>query len=175
MADHNTRKHMDNLNNKKLSPSSAINQVIVSSRHPSMRSTSASNSSKSRVHQHSSIQMEPGIQALLAAEGQAAEMITRARANRNKLMRQCNRESHIEIETFRQEREAQYKRKLYEATQLEQFQEKLDFERFHLLKQIKENVKKEQKSLIKYIIHCVIDQIPVKPHPNAKHILNYRL
>jgi hypothetical protein len=60
---------------------------------------------------------------------------------------------------------------LQEATQLEQFQAKIDMERVHLLEQMEKNVKKERKSLVNYIIHCVIDQIPVEPHPNTKRVI----
>lgn len=188
MTDHNTPKRMDKKSSqgpiRSLSPSSAIHQVVVSARHPhitdssrrpSMRSTSGSSSSNSRVRQPfngpSSIQMEPGLQALLAAEGQAAQMIARARAKRNELMRQSNQESQVEIEAFRREREAQYKRKLHEATQLEQFQVKLDTDRHYLLKQMEENFKKERKLLVNYINHLVIDRIPVESHRNAKHVI----
>jgi ATP synthase subunit G len=115
--------------------------------------------------------MEPGLQSLLAAEGRAAEMIATAREKRNELMRKSNRESQAEIEAFRREREIQYKIKLYEATQLEQFQRKLDIERLNLLEQMEKNVKKERKSLVNYIIHCVIDQIPIEPHPNTKRVI----
>jgi hypothetical protein len=108
MSDNNSSGRMVNLNpknlsqgpNRSLSPSSLVNQVIVSSRHPyitdssrptSTRSTSGSNSSNSRARQtfngRSSIQMEPGLQSLLLAEGKAAEMIATARAKRNELMR----------------------------------------------------------------------------------------
>lgn len=192
MSDNNSSGRMVNLNpknlsqgpNRSLSPSSLVNQVIVSSRHPyitdssrptSTRSTSGSNSSNSRARQtfngRSSIQMEPGLQALLAAEGRAADMIATARAKRNELMRRSNRESQAEIDAFRRERETQYKIKLQEATQLEQFQAKIDMERVHLLEQMEKNVKKERKSLVNYIIHCVIDQIPVEPHPNTKRVI----
>ncbi|CAF4853223.1 unnamed protein product, partial [Rotaria sp. Silwood2] len=41
----------------------------------------------------------------------------------------------------------------------------LNIERQHLLEQMEEHVKKQRKSLVNYIIHCVIDQIPVEPHP----------
>jgi ATP synthase subunit G len=169
----------NNLNPKySLSPSSFFNQVVVSTRHPyitdnscrpSTRSTGGSSSSNSRAR--SSIQMEPGLQSLLLAEGRAAEMIATARAKRNELMRQANRESQAEIEAFRRERELQYKIKLHEATQLERFQAKLDTERLHLLEQMEKNVKRERKSLVQYIIHCVIDQIPIVPHPNTKRVI----
>ena len=166
-----------------LSPSPAVNKVVVSSRHPhltdnsrrpSIRSTAGSSSANSRARHssngHSSIQMEPGLQALLAAEGRAADMIATARAKRNALMRQSTQESQAEIEAFRQQREDQYKLKLYEATQIEQFQAKLDAEKLDLLEQMAKDVKKQGRSLVKYIIHCVIDQIPVGPHPNAKRV-----
>jgi len=192
MTDNNSSGRIINLNlknlsqgpNHSLSPSSLVNQVIVSSRHPyitdtshptSTRSTGGSSSSNSRARQtsngHTSIQMEPGLQSLLAAEGRAAEMIATAREKRNELMRKSNRESQAEIEAFRHEHEIQYKIKLYEATQLEQFQRKLDIERLNLLEQMEKNVKKERKSLVNYIIHCVIDQIPVEPHPNTKRVI----
>jgi len=115
--------------------------------------------------------MEPGLQSLLLAEGRAAEMIATARAKRNELMRQANRESQAEIEAFRRERELQYKIKLHEATQIERFQAKLDTERLHLLEQMEKNVKQERKSLVQYIIHCVIDQIRIVPHPNTKRVI----
>jgi ATP synthase subunit G len=115
--------------------------------------------------------MEPGLQSLLIAEGKAAEMIATARTKRNELMRKAKQESQAEIEAFRQERERQYKIKLQEATQLERFQAKLDIERFHLLEQMEKNVKQQRKSLVKYIIHCIIDQIPVEPHPNTKRVI----
>ncbi|CAF0920809.1 unnamed protein product [Rotaria sp. Silwood1] len=184
MTDNTSSRRMANLNHKKLSqeppvhllsPSSAVNQIVVSSRRTSMRSTSGSSSSNSRTQHtsngHSTIQMEPGLQALFIAEGRAAEMIATARAKRNELMRQSNQESQAEIEAFRQEREAQYRKKLHEATQLEQFQAKLNIERHHLLEQMEENVKKKRKSLVNYIVHCVIDKIPVEPHPNTKRII----
>lgn len=178
------RKHLSQRRNHSLSPSSLVNQVIVSSRHPyitdsprptSTRSTGGSSCFNSRARPtfngHSSIKMEPGLQALLAAEGQAAEKIATARAKRNALMQQSNRASQVEIEAFRQQRETEYKIKLYEATQLEQFQAKLNAERLDSLEQMEENVKKERKTLVKYIIHCVIDQIPVEPHRNTKRVI----
>ena len=142
-----------------------------------MRSTGGSKFSNSRARHtangHSSIQMEPSLQSLLIAEGHAAEMIAKARAKRNQRMRQANQESQVEIEAFRQEHEGQYRIKLHEATQLEQFQSKLDRERFDLLEQMEKNVKEKQKSLVKYIIHCVTDQIPVQSHPNTKRLNHY--
>ncbi len=184
MTDHNTPridKKTSQGPTRSLSPvypvavSSLHPYITTSTRRPSMRSTSGSSSSNSRARQlsngHSSIQMEPGLQALLAAEGRATEMIATARAKRNELMRQSNRESQAEIEAFRRERQAQYKLKLHEATQLEQFQAKLDVKTRNLLKQMDENVKKQRKSLINYITHCVIDEIPVRPHPNAKRVI----
>jgi ATP synthase subunit G len=189
MTENNSSGQRGNLNHKKssqepahlLSPSAATNQIIVSSRHPhitdnshrtSMRSTGGSGSSNSRARNgHSSIQMEPGLQSLLVAEGRAAEMIAAARVKRNELIRQSNHESQVEIEAFRLEREGQYRKKLHEATHLEQFQSKLDADRLALLEQMEKNVKKERKSLVKYIIHCVIDQILVEPHPNTKRVM----
>ncbi|CAF2915081.1 unnamed protein product [Rotaria sp. Silwood2] len=185
MTDNNSSGRTANLNHKKLfqeppirslSPSAIVNQIVVSSRRTSMQSTSGSNSSNSRTRHttsngHSTIQMEPGLQALFIAEGRAAEMIATARAKRNELLRQSNRKSQAEIEAFRQERETQYRKKLHEATQLEQFQANLNIERQHLLEQMEEHVKKQRKSLVNYIIHCVIDQIPVEPHPNTKRII----
>jgi V-type H+-transporting ATPase subunit G len=183
MTENNSSGRITNLNHKNLShgpihslsPLSLLNQITDSSHRTRRRSIGGSSSTNSRARHtsngHSSIQMESGLQALLAAEGRAAEMIARARAKRNELMRRSNRESQAEIEAFRQEREAQYKIKLHEATQLKQFQEKLDAERLNLLEQMEKNVKKERKSLVDYIIHCVIDQIPVEPHPNTKRII----
>ncbi|CAF1092316.1 unnamed protein product [Rotaria sordida] len=193
MTDNNLSGRTTNLNHKKLSPgppihslspSSAVNQIVVSSRHPyatdnsrrtSIRSTAGSSSSNSRIRHtsngHSTIQMEPGLQALFIAEGRAADMIATARLKRNELIRQSNRESQAEIEVFRQEREAQYRKKLHKATQLEQFQAKLNIERHHLLEQMDKNAKKHRKTLVNYIIHCVIDQIPVEPHPNTKRVI----
>lgn len=192
MTDNNSSRRMVNLNlknlsqgrNHSLSPSSLINQVIVSSRHPyitnssrptSTRSTGGSSCLNSRARPtsngRSSIQMEPGLQALLAAEGQATEIIAKARAKRNELMQQSNRESQVEIEAFRRQREAEYNIKLYEATQLEQFEAKLNAERLDLLEQMEKNMEKERKTLVKYIIYCVIDQIPVGPHPNTKRVI----
>jgi V-type H+-transporting ATPase subunit G len=181
MADHNTPRNDKKTSqgpNRSLSP---VHPVVVSSLHPyittstrrsSMRSTSGSSSrARQPSNGHSSIQMEPGLQALLAAERRATEMIATARAKRNELMRQSNRESQAEIEAFRRKRQAQYKLKLHEATQLEQFQAKLDVKTRNLLKQMDENVKKQRKSLINYITHCVIDEIPVRPHPNAKRVI----
>jgi hypothetical protein len=83
-------------------------------------------------------------------------------------MRQANRESQAEIEAFRQERELQYKTKLHEATQLERFQAKLDTERLLLLEQMAKNFPQKRKSLVKFIIACVIEQVPVVPHPNMR-------
>jgi ATP synthase subunit G len=175
--------HDNNLNfknpsqgpNHSLPPSLLINQAVVSSHRPSTRSTGGSSPSNSRARRssngRSSIQMEPGLQALLAAEGRAAEMIVTARTKRTELMRQANRESQVEIEAFRKECESQYQFKLREATQLEQFQAKLDIERLQLLEQMKKHAKKERKSLVNYIMHCVIDQIPVGPHPNTKRVI----
>ena len=143
------------------------------SHRPSTRSTGGSGSSNSRARSaangRSSIQMEPGLQFLLAAEGRAAEMIATARAKRNELMRQANRESQVEIEAFRQERELQYRTKLHEATQLERFQAKLDTERLVLLEQMAKNVREREKSIVKFIIDCVVEQVPVVPHPNTRH------
>lgn len=162
--------------NHSLSPSSLFNQIVVSTRRPSTRSTGGSSSSNSRARStangRSSIQMEPGLQSLLAAEGRAAEMIAIARAKRNELMQQANQESQAEIDAFRQERELQYRLKLHEATQLERFQAKLDTERLLLLEQMEKNVRQKRTSLVKYIIHCVIDQIPVIPHPNTRRIIS---
>jgi ATP synthase subunit G len=170
--------------NRSLLPSAAVNQIVVSSRHPhvtdnsrrtSTRSTGGSGSTNSRARHtsagHSSIQMEPGLQALFAAEGRAAEMIATARTKRTELLRQSKRESQAEIEAFRRKREVQYKLKLHEATQLEQFQAKLDANRLALLEKMEKDVKKQRKSLVDYVIHCVIDQIPVGPHPNTKRII----
>ncbi|CAF4954355.1 unnamed protein product, partial [Rotaria magnacalcarata] len=78
-----------------------------------------------------------------AAEGRAAATIVAARAKRNELLRQSNRESQIEIEAFRREREAQYKKKFNEATKLEQFQTKLDQQRHELLEKM--NIDAQQK------------------------------
>lgn len=183
MSDNNSSKRIINPN-KSISPSSPINQGIVSSHHPhvidnihrsSWRSSDGSSSSHSRARQisnrRSSIQMEPNLQALLIAEGQAAEMITTARAKRLELLRQAKLESEAEIEAFRSKRDTQYKIKLHEATQLEKFQAKLDQNKVQLLEQMKTNVKNERQSLVNYIIHHIIDQIPVKPHPNTKRIV----
>ena len=192
MAHDNSSRRTVNLNHKILSkrpiyslfPSTPVNEAVVSSPHlcttdisrrtstPStVRSTSSNSRARHAFNGHSTIQMEPSLQALLAAEGQAAEMIARARVKRNELLRQSNRESQVEIEAFRREREAQYKVKLHEATQLEQFQEQLNAERHRLLKQMEDSFKKERKELVNYIIHCVIDEIPVEPHPNAKRFI----
>ncbi|UJR38094.1 hypothetical protein I4U23_030774 [Adineta vaga] len=167
-SDHRSSKQMNNLTDKRSSHKS--NRTLSpSSRRLSTRSANSSNTSHSRTHP--SIQMEPGLQALLTAEGQAAEMIARARAKRNELVRQAHRESQAEIEAFRQERIAQYKFKLHEATQLEQYQIKLDADKRFVLAQLKETVKRERKALVDYLVHCVIDQIPVEPHPNTKRIM----
>jgi ATP synthase subunit G len=187
MTENNSSGQSVNLNKTKSSQESvhflSPDQITVSSRHPyitdtshrtSMRSAGGSNSrARHTSNGNSSIQMKPGLKSLLIAEGHAAEMIATARAKRNQRMRQANQESQVEIEAFRQEHEGQYRIKLHEATQLEQFQSKLDRERFDLLEQMEKNVKKEQKSLVKYIIHCVIDQIPVQPHPNTKRLNHY--
>lgn len=127
--------------NSPLSPASLVNEVIVSSRYP--HTTNRSN----------------GLQYLLAAENQAAEMVASARIKRNELIRQANQESQIEIEIFRQERENQYQIKLQEATQLKQFQAKLDEKTSHLLEEMEQKVKKAEKSVVDYIVHCVIDDI----------------
>ncbi|CAF3296169.1 unnamed protein product [Rotaria socialis] len=190
MTDNNVPGRIVNLNHKNFyqgpmrssSPATAANQFLVSTRHPyttdharrtSVPSTVGGTLSNSRAqhtsHGHSTIQMEPGLQALLVAEGRAAATIVAARTKRNELLRQSNRESQIEIEAFRREREAQYKKKFNEATKLEQFQTKLDKQRHELLEKMNVDAQKNRKSLINHIIHCVIDQIPVEPHPNMKH------
>ena len=163
------------------SPVSLSNQVIVSSRHPrsndpsrrpSLRSPSSSNSTNSRnrttINARSSIQMEPGLQALLIAESQAAEMIATARAKRIALLEQANQESEAEINAFRTERELQYRKKFHQATQLERFQVKLDTNQRYQLEQLETTVTQKHESLIEYIIHCVIDDI--HPTSNCQHV-----
>ena len=171
-------------NSSPSSPASLIDQVIVSSRHPrssdtscfpSPRSSRDSNSTNSRhrtaTNVRSSIQMEPGLQSLLIAEGRAAEMIATARVKRNELLQQANRESEAEIEAFREERELQYQMKLHEATQLERFQVKLDTNQRYQLDQLERHVKQNRTSVINYIVHCVIDPLPIQTHRNPQRMI----
>lgn len=181
MSDH---KHLTPRRDSSPSPVSLINQVIVSSRHPhsndpsrrsSVRSPSGSNSTNSRnrttINTRSSIQMEPGLQALLVAEGEAVEMIATARAKRIALLQQANRESEAEINAFRAERELQYQNKFHEATQLERFQVKLDTNQRYQLEQMEKIMTQKRQSLIEYIIRCVIDEI--HPTSNCQHLSSF--
>ena len=169
-SDHHPSRQMTNstANRSSLSPSSRVQQRPVSSHRSSTRSMTSSNTSHSRVPR--SIQIEPGLQALLTAEGQAAELVANARVKRRELLRRAQHESQAELEAFRQERAFQYTVKLHEATQLEQFQSKLDADRQILLAQMKETMRKERKSLIHYIVHRVVNDIPIQLHPNAKRV-----
>lgn len=155
------------------SPSPLINQVIVSSRHPhsndtsrrsSLRSPSGSNSTNPR----STIQMEPNLQALLIAEGQAADLIATARAKRIALLQQANRESEAEINAFREECERQYQIKFHQASQLEQFQSNLNVNQRYQLEQLSKTIGEKHQSLVEYVIHCVIDEI--QPQRNCQRL-----
>ena len=170
MAHSNQRAHQS------LSPSAAAHPYANdASRRNSARSTGGSSSANSRGRQttggHSSIQMEPRLQALLSAEGQAAEMIAVARVKRHELMSQARRESQIELEAFRQNCETRYQLKLHEATKMEEFQRKIDSERRALLEKMAKDVKRERRALLDYILSCVVDHIPTGPHPNTKRVL----
>ena len=114
------------------------------------------------------MQMEPGLQALLVAEGRAAELIARARAKRAALMRQSNEESQAEIEHFRREREHRYQVKLREATQISQYRGELERKRRDLLEQMAKRVREERSALLARIMHDVLDRISVRTDPNAK-------
>ena len=133
-----------------------------------MRLSGGSTSSKTRVRP---IQMEPGLQALLVAEARAAELIARARANRAARLRQANEESQAEIELFRREREHRYQSKLREATQIDQYRRQLEKNRRELLEQTAQRVRQERVSLLNHIIHCVVNRIAVRPHPNTKRVI----
>lgn len=173
------------MNNKKISHGSSrsssaskiLKKTIAPSHYTNVTTNAHCTKVKSTVTSTSSnlcsqytIQMEPSLQALLTAEGRAAAMIATARRKRNELLRQCKQDSQLEIEAFRQEREGQYKRKLYQATQIEQYKAIVDRERHLILQQMRENIMLKGKSLVHYIIHRVIDKIPVEPHPNIKYI-----
>ncbi|CAF0760307.1 unnamed protein product [Didymodactylos carnosus] len=123
----------------------------------------------SSTHSNTSsrIQMDQGIQQLLIAERQAAELISHARISKQELLKRASRESLREIGFYRKQRAHIYGQKLREVTQIEQFQAKLDIDQKEKMEKIDKYYNKTKETLIYYITNQTLDA-PIKSHINAK-------
>ncbi|KAL3870590.1 hypothetical protein ACJMK2_038639 [Sinanodonta woodiana] len=109
-----------------------------------------------------------GIQQLLAAEKKAAEKVSEARKRKAKRLKQAKEEAQSEIEAYRAQREAQYKR--YEDSVLGSrgdTEAKIDEITKRRIKEIAEGVNRNKKQSLDMLLKAVYDIEPVL-HENLR-------
>lgn len=109
-----------------------------------------------------------GIQQLLAAEKRAAEKVAEARKRKGRRLRQAKEEAQSEIESYRNQREGQYKK--YEQSVLGSRgdrEKQIEKDTDRKIVEIQENVRKNRQKALSSVLDMVYD---IKPelHTNLR-------
>ncbi|KAM7183996.1 Vacuolar (H+)-ATPase G subunit domain containing protein [Naviculisporaceae sp. PSN 640] len=110
-----------------------------------------------------SAQNSKGIQTLLDAEKEASKIVQKAREFRTKRVREARDEAKKEIEAYRAQKEAEFKKFESEHTQgNKQAEEEADKEAEAKIREIKEAGKKSQDKVVQDLLTAVFE---VNPEP----------
>ncbi|OAA66657.1 Vacuolar (H+)-ATPase G subunit [Niveomyces insectorum RCEF 264] len=111
-----------------------------------------------------SAQNSTGIQTLLDAEQKAAHIVQKAREFRTKRVKEARDEARKEIEAYRAQKEAEFKKFEAEHTQGNKTaEEEANREAAAKIKEIQATGKKSQDKVVKDLLHAVLNANPVPP------------